>query len=105
MRILSSSQWDGFYRTMWREGLAHLSKAERGKLVQGCRGKTIFDSVEEARLMLRVIQPSGKLRIGAYSCPLCHHVHIAERRLLAVYRRYSPSDQPDQPATISQSGS
>lgn len=105
MRILSSNQWDGLYRTMWREGFAHLSKAERGKLVQGCRGKTFFDSVEEARRMLRVIQPSGKLRIGAYRCPLCRRIHIAELRLVSVYRRYLPSDRPDQPATISQSGS
>jgi hypothetical protein len=37
--------------------------------------------------MLRILQPRGRLNLGAYSCPLCHGIHIASRRYLPLYRR------------------
>jgi hypothetical protein len=95
LHTLSAREWDLLYRTAWREPFAHLSKPERGKLVQGCRGKSVFDSFEEAHAMLRTFQPTGKLRQGAYQCPLCHKLHVADRRVLAFYRRYAMSEAAD----------
>lgn len=54
--------------------------------------------------MLRMLQPTGKLRQGAYRCPLCHRIHLAGRRMLAFYRRYMPSDLPGQDAVASNGG-
>ena len=94
MHTLSAKEWDQLYRAVWREPFAHWSKPERGKLVQVCRGKDIFDSVDEAQNMLRVLQPQGKLRLGVYRCPLCQRIHIANRRILVLQRsslRIEPS--------------
>jgi len=93
MHTLSAKEWERLYRANWREPFVHLSKSERGILVHGCRGKTIFESVEEAKKMLRVEQPAGKLRLAPYRCPLCRHFHIANRRHLGFYRRFSLPDQ------------
>jgi len=87
MHTLLSKEWEHLYRTVWRAPFDHLSKLERGKLVLSCRGRTAFDSVGEARKMLRILQPEGKLRLSSYCCPLCHHVHIADRRVVTSYRR------------------
>jgi hypothetical protein len=49
--------------------------------------QAVFDSMGEARSMPRILQPEGKLRVCAYCCPLCHHLHVADRRVVTSYRR------------------
>src|SRR5438045_3777062 len=92
MHTLSSKEWEHLYRTVWRAPFDHLSKLERGKLVLTCRGRTVFDSVEEAQKMLRILQPEGKLRLSAYCCSLCQSFHIADRRVITSYRRVAKNE-------------
>ena len=84
MRTLTSKEWDHLYKSTWRPLYAHLSKEERGSLVRVCRGRAVFDSREEAHEMMRVLQPRGRLNLGAYTCPLCQGIHIGNRRRLAL---------------------
>jgi hypothetical protein len=84
MRTLTPKEWDHLYESTWRPLYAHLSKEERGNLVRVCRGRAVFDSREEAHEMMRVLQPRGRLKLGAYTCPLCQGIHIGNRRRLAL---------------------
>ena len=86
MQTLTPREWDQLYRSIWRTPYAHLTKDERGRLVRICRGKAIFDNLEEARKMLRFLQPSGRLNLAAYTCPLCSGIHIGNRRRIAQHR-------------------
>jgi hypothetical protein len=101
MHTLSSKEWEHLYRTVWRARFAHLSKSERAKLVRICRGKAVFDCMEEARSMLRILQPEGKLSVCAFCCPLCQHFHVADRRVITAYRRVLKNDSS--PASSPQS--
>jgi hypothetical protein len=62
-------------------------------LVHVCRGRAVFDSCDEAHEMMRLLQPHGRLNLGAYSCPLCHGIHIGSRR------RPKAIDEPNQAST------
>jgi hypothetical protein len=87
MRSLTRKEWEHLYRSLWREPFADLTKEERGRLVQACRGRVIFDSVEEARDKLRFLQTRGRPDLAAYTCPLCHGVHIINHRSISHHRR------------------
>jgi hypothetical protein len=87
MKRLTGKEWEQLYRAIWRKPYAHLSKEERRQLVLGCRSKVHYSSPDEAREMLRILQPRGKLQLSAYSCPLCGGIHISNRRHQAQYRK------------------
>jgi len=94
MQILSAKEWDQLYKAVWREPFAHLSKAERGKLVRGCRGKPIFDSFDEAFELLEVLQPNAKLRLRVYGCLLCKRIHIANHQHIVGIQRGLLKSEP-----------
>lgn len=87
MRKLTRKEWDLLYRSRWRAPYSGLTKEERGRLVQGCRGRVVFDNVEEARDILRLMQPRGTMNLAAYTCPLCHGIHVVSRRKISQDRR------------------
>ena len=87
MRSLTRKEWEHLYRSLWRAPYADLTKQELGRLVLACRGRVVFDSAEEARDMSRFLQPRGRLNLAAYTCPLCHGVHIINRRSISYHRR------------------
>jgi hypothetical protein len=87
MRTRTRKEWEHLYRSLWRAQYAYLTKEERGRLVRACRGRVVFDSAEEARDMLRFLQTRGRLYLAAYTCPLCHGVHIINRRTISHHRR------------------
>jgi hypothetical protein len=82
MRTRDMREWKHLYQTVWRALFAHLPKAERAKLVRGCRGKAIYDSRDEAEQVIdRLTLRPGKL-LGAYDCPLCGDIHTGNRKYL-----------------------
>jgi hypothetical protein len=87
MRTLTCKEWEQLYRSRWRVPYADLTKEERGRLVQLCRGRVVFDNAEEARDILRLMQPRGTLNLAAYACPLCHGIHVVSRRKISQHRR------------------
>ena len=87
MNRLTTKEWDLLYRSVWRKQYVHLSKEGRGRLVLACRSKVRYSSRDEARTMLRVIQPKGKLQLCVYSCPLGQGTHITNRRHVVQHRK------------------
>ena len=87
MRTLTRKEWEHLYRSRWRVPYADLTKEERGRLVQACRGRVVFDSAKEARDILRFMQPGGTQNLAAFTCPLCHGIHIISRRKISQHRR------------------
>jgi hypothetical protein len=96
MRSLTRKDWEHLYKSRWRVPYAYLTKEERGLLVRACRGRVVFDSVEEARDMLRFLQPQGRLNLAAYTCPLCHGIHVVNRRKISQHRRLLALDHARQ---------
>jgi hypothetical protein len=87
MRTVTRKEWEQLYRSRWRVPYSDLTKEERGRLVQGCRGRVVFDSVGEAHEILRLMQSGGTQNLAAYTCPLCHGIHVVSRRKISQDRR------------------
>lgn len=82
MRVLTIKEWVRLYESEWRRPLAHLPKAERAKLVRGCKGKAIYDSPEEAAAVVATLPLRPGYLVGAYDCPVCGSIHVGNRRHL-----------------------
>jgi hypothetical protein len=71
MKTRSNAEWERLYRLLWRGPFAHLPKYVRAKLVRGCRGKAVYESVEEALPVITQMPAREGLYLHAYRCPIC----------------------------------
>lgn len=76
MRTRTNAEWQTLYHTRWKAPFAHLPKHVRAKLVRGCIGKAVYDSVEEALPVIAEMPARPGMYLKAYSCPLCGCIHI-----------------------------
>jgi hypothetical protein len=74
MKTRTNTEWEVLYRTRWRGPFAHLPKAIRAKLVRGCQGKAVYESVEEALPIIAALPVRNGMFIRAYKCPLCYEM-------------------------------
>jgi len=78
MHTWTVAEWQRWYQHVGRKPFTHLSKEQRGRLVQGCIAKAVYDSHEEARLVVESLPPIKGKGAGSYNCPLCHGIHIGK---------------------------
>lgn len=80
MKTRTNTEWEFFYRMVWRKPFAHLPKEIRAKLVRGCRGKAVYNSPEEALPVIAMMPLRDGFYIKCYKCGLCFEVENGKRK-------------------------
>jgi hypothetical protein len=61
MRTRTNAEWQTLYHTRWKAPFAHPPKHVRAKLVRGCIGKAVYDSLDNRDWNLRPASNSQQM--------------------------------------------